>query len=267
MQLPAANQSSQAYRRFNPHPAREPSATPNHAAPHLELHVSILTRPVSRVQRRPLVTWRCSVPVSILTRPVSRVQRHPTGRTSGPYHARFNPHPAREPGATLGLRSWRCRHPVSILTRPVSRVQRGCAGRMTPAISSFNPHPAREPSATPHLFPTDTATLRVSILTRPVSRVQHKSAVDVADTGHGVSILTRPVSRVQHLPSFCPRSGHRLVSILTRPVSRVQLLAAPALNRHRPSFNPHPAREPGATMWRRRIPVPVQRLFQSSPGP
>ena len=86
----------------------------------------------------------------------------------------FNPHPAREPGAThtvTSLGDFNIR--VSILTRPVSRVQQWDG------------------------YVADQGGRRVSILTRPVSRVQR-----FVDRGNGfwhfdVSILTRPVSRVQ----------------------------------------------------------------------
>ena len=86
--------------------------------------------------------------VSILTRPVSRVQLVIVRASHcGPFC--FNPHPAREPGATTTPLSTSRSMIVSILTRPVSRVQhRGCWTK-TKTASGFNPHPAREPGATP----------------------------------------------------------------------------------------------------------------------
>ena len=60
---------------FNPHPAREPGATRPMLLIAVATSVSILTRPVSRVQPCAQYDGRFGdVVVSILTRPVSRVQ-------------------------------------------------------------------------------------------------------------------------------------------------------------------------------------------------
>ena len=136
---------------FNPHPAREPGATVEaRPVPDIGLQVSILTRPVSRVQhRRGRGHLRDAVSVSILTRPVSRVQRCGVAASRHPSTG-FNPHPAREPGATT-VNSTRETNgiAVSILTRPVSRVQRTTLVHTSSLDPCFNPHPAREPGATP----------------------------------------------------------------------------------------------------------------------
>ena len=181
----------------------------------------------------PAIMFQCQcvashLPVSILTRPVGRVQRAcpvPNVQSLGgfnPHPARgpsatptalpsssavgsgFNPHPARGPSAT------RCRWP-----------------RRSPP-RGFNPHPARGPSAT-------CLNTAVSILTRPVGRVHRTQQFAAArmfqsspgpwaecngtvrNAGHPVSILTRPVGRVQ-----VAWNGAQRVSILTRPVGRVQ---------------------------------------------
>ena len=135
--------------------------------------------------------------VSILTRPEGRVQPHRTssvslslnwfqsspgqkagcnldsGAINGTDIHRFNPHPARRPGATLHLlmdhpdvkvsiltrpegrvqRAHKAakrgnRHNVSILTRPEGRVQRPRRLAYAAADRCFNPHPARRPGAT-----------------------------------------------------------------------------------------------------------------------
>ena len=85
--------------------------------------VSILTRPEGRVQHRPRAGARRVPPVSILTRPEGRVQP-PSGVWSAGSQHRFNPHPARRPGATPGSR------------------------HVCPPTVCFNPHPARRPGAT-----------------------------------------------------------------------------------------------------------------------
>ena len=107
--------------------------------------------------------------VSILTRPESRVLRSMSGLPA-PRPYRFNPHPARKPGATGASPPPRCLLTVSILTRPESRV-------LPPA--------ARAVVGSPW----------VSILTRPESRVLRHRRV-LQRLGEAVSILTRPESRV-----------------------------------------------------------------------
>ena len=118
---------SQGQRSFNPHPARRPGAR---APPSTgcdsqgQIRVSILTRPEGRVQV-PIgafigVKQPC---VSILTRPEGRVQGRGLVR-NGLRLRGFNPHPARRPGASIGLPVVRVSGiAVSILTRPEGRVQ------------------------------------------------------------------------------------------------------------------------------------------------
>ena len=135
--------------------------------------VSILTRPVGRVQHHGLELRRPHIGVSILTRPVGRVQLtiSPSASTAP---TSFNPHPARGPSATswAGTLMDGCSVAVSILTRPVGRVQlrkiiaemvsynefqsspgpwaecNRTAGPRPRRSCCFNPHPARGPSAT-----------------------------------------------------------------------------------------------------------------------
>ena len=108
---------------FNPHPARRPGATTRRRDGPAVFCVSILTRPEDRVQLVRLTTFiGTDLTVSILTRPEDRVQRGTRARMAR--RRRFNPHPARRPGATS--------------SRGV--IPRGRRG--------FNPHPARRPGAT-----------------------------------------------------------------------------------------------------------------------
>ena len=158
---------------FNPHPARSPSATPcPQYGDTKSTHVSILTRPVGRVQRCGVVASPCPSTgfnphparrpsatarrfghpgglqtVSILTRPVSRVQRRNMSRDrqSVPLVSILTRPVSRVQRRNMS-RDRQSVPLVSILTRPVSRVQRRnpCPARSV----CFNPHPAREPSAT-----------------------------------------------------------------------------------------------------------------------
>ena len=84
--------------------------------------VSILTRPEGRVQPVRQVPLVAGIGVSILTRPEGRVQLQRRLHFRHPF--RFNPHPARGPGATS--------------TGTIYNLRR----------AGFNPHPARGPGAT-----------------------------------------------------------------------------------------------------------------------
>ena len=249
--------------------------------------------------------------VSILTRPVGRVQRVATV-TVIERQIGFNPHPARGPSATRdALERLHAPPPVSILTRPVGRVQRwtrwtarcwpafvsiltrpvgrvqrkACATCIyrkefqsspgpwaecnlphTPMISlpfCFNPHPARGPSATARCSAASTSSSLFQSSPGPWAECN-----DVADNPLGgcvdVSILTRPVGRVQLAGS----SNFQLnihVSILTRPVGRVQPVAGGAVVRSTVvSILTRPVgRVQHVGQGHRQHP----HLFQSSPGP
>ena len=208
---------------FNPHAARRPGATarvpPMSAAPG---EVSILTRPSGRVQPSNERRFDKPCPVSILTRPEGRVQP-PPGTARGSACPRFNPHPARRPGATTptgatynqsvavsippgqkaGCNTARASDGpgplvhVSILTRPSGRVQQRNSRRRQHAV------------------------LVVSILTRPEGRVQHRHQPRYRGPPVDVSILTRPEGRVQRAGPLL-QTCQMAVSILTRPSGRVQ---------------------------------------------
>ena len=110
---------------FNPHPAREPSATHRRCCRTPSCGCCFNPHPA----REPSATW-------------------PT-YSSSRFSGCFNPHPAREPSATSAGRGAGDAAAVSILTRPVSRVQRTARSMGSSSSTGFNPHPAREPSATP----------------------------------------------------------------------------------------------------------------------
>ena len=108
--------------------------------------------------------------VSILTRPEGRVLPTAAGGVASTAR-RFNPHPARRPGATElcpPIANYRRRfnpHPARRPGATPAAVVAQLAGR------SFNPHPARRPGATPSTASRTASLPPVSILTRPEGRV------------------------------------------------------------------------------------------------
>ena len=116
------------------------------------LIVSILTRPEGRVQRAPGRCCLREAEVSILTRPEGRVQPG----IAGDYAAsgtRFNPHPARRPGAT-GRDAPATAAESAFQSSPGQKA--GCnrlPSRECPDRDGFNPHPARRPGATVLVLP------------------------------------------------------------------------------------------------------------------
>ena len=177
---------------------------------------------------------------------------------------------------------------VSILTRPEGRVLLAvmmCSKSMT---LSFNPHPARRPGATRTLTEEYTPR-RVSILTRPEGRVLHRASPSPC-APQRVSILTRPEGRVlRRGRSYASRIARRFqsspgpkagcyncrASAQLRGCQRFQSSPGPkagcyarwsSASSSSSSFNPHPARRPGAT-FRKRTCWSLNFPFQSSPGP
>ncbi len=206
----------------------------------------------------------------------------------------FNPHPARGPGAAVVEAAHeQVVMPVSILTRPGGRVllddlERLSAarkrvsiltrpgGRVLPLLLALgrpyiiefqsSPGPGAGCCWPPVADPAQSHL--VSILTRPGGRVLRESnscwvicssrfqsspgpgagccrreAIDTYNDACRVSILTRPGGRV--LPAQCPIAHGPPTS----------------------SFNPHPARGPGAAGEGIRDRVVAMEQFQSSPGP
>ena len=85
--------------------------------------------------------------VSILTRPEGRVLP-PAGRPAPPPTSRFNPHPARRPGATW-VTDPASAIPIAFQSSPGPKA--GCYARRpsrASGMTGFNPHPARRPGAT-----------------------------------------------------------------------------------------------------------------------
>ena len=119
--------------------------------------VSILTRPVGRVQREAGQARTVAHPVSILTRPVGRVQ--PPRRNPGPAVQRpcFNPHPARGPGATImrRRRSGSTKSGFQSSPGPWAGCNAIARYRYSQPSASFNPHPARGPGATASVSPSE----------------------------------------------------------------------------------------------------------------
>jgi len=89
--------------------------------------------------------------VSTLTRPEDRVRPF-TGRLVAHEPRRFNPHPARRPGATNNIRSEGDRdHVVSTLTRPEDRVRQARKG-LGAFILPFQPSPGPKTGCDPLRF-------------------------------------------------------------------------------------------------------------------
>ena len=159
---------------------------------------------------------------------------------------RFNPLPAREPGAT------------------------SAAFTDLPAASLFQSSPGPRAGSNAEAIAVALIRDEVSILSRPASREQREVARELGITP-AVSILSRPASREQPCGRCCVCNEPGGVSILSRPASREQLTrrirrfsfggfqsspgpragsnAAGNLSRTVGAccFNPLPAREPGAT--------------------
>ncbi len=166
---PAMRASGYSRCCFNPRPARGPGATPRRWHRHAGrvVGVSILARPEGRALPCPRQDRRQRQGVSILARPEGRALRpedaervcnhevsilaRPEGRAlqdDGPEEpallTRFNPRPARGPGATSAS-SWMRdlpRDDVSILARPEGRaLHAGAPSRITMHMFQSSPGP------------------------------------------------------------------------------------------------------------------------------
>ena len=181
--------------------------------------VSILTRPLGRMQLgwvQAILRWE---QVSILTRPLGRMQLlDPSGvAVRGQVSILTRPLGRMQPvgGGPLGVFC-----AVSILTRPLGRMQQPCQCHGQ------------------HHY-------RVSILTRPLGRMQLRGD-DIVRIVDQVSILTRPLGRMQRR-----RHGHRPGGIgrfnphpAFGPDATSAVTGIPTF---RSGFNPHPAFGPDAT--------------------
>ena len=121
-------------------------------------------------------------------------------RAGSPCPSCFNPHPARRPGATSHSGTT---DPLASVFQSSPGPKAGCnarpvVGSATPC-SGFNPHPARRPGAT-----LSHSSGRLRNLNQfqsspgPEGRVQLDDFDRIVGYGFGVSILTRPEGRVQH---------------------------------------------------------------------
>ena len=156
---------------------------------------------------------------------------------------RFNPHPARGPGAACRPRRYlRRRHLVSILTRPGGRVLR------QPLDRRSDQH------------------LGVSILTRPGGRVLR--SVDAVTNGTVNWFQSSPGPGAGCCSGTHERQRARVdtVSILTRPGGRVLRTCARPATSICSGFNPHPARGPGAASMPIRNGVPTFEGFNPHPA-
>ena len=210
--------------RFNPRPARRPGAPGRHVRQiHRGLEVSILARPEGRALLCVLVGRRYRPHVSILARPEGRALRSPRRGSAARSRDRFNPRPARRPGApVLDLRDSVAQRQVSILARPEGR-----------ALHSEPERPAPEGRG-------------VSILARPEGRALPADARRHHPGAVPVSILARPEGRA--LPGPITVQGSPADLFQSSPGPKAGRSSHPAAGpRRRPSgFNPRPARRPGA---------------------
>ena len=185
-------------------------------------------------------------------------------RPSSADRPRFNPRPARRPGAA-NARLWMALVDVAFQSSPGPKAGRclwvvdrwsasiefqsspgpkagRCSGapRSPTAGSGFNPRPARRPGAASLPSPASSGTAMFQSSPGPKAG-RCLVTRDVDGSGRQVSILARPEGRALHQPR--PRqAGVDDVSILARPEGRAL---------HSPSL----------------LPTSSPKLFQSSPGP
>ena len=164
-----------------------------------------------------------------------------TGRCKTSPAAGFNPRPARRPSAAREWAPVVLGWPVSILARPEGRALPCHPPNTGRSRHSFNPRPARRPGAARPETQLHEGRETVSILARPEGRALLVVGVVAGRCGMRVSILARPEGRALLGRDSCWSPDHR-------------------------SFNPRPARRPGAARPPRRVGSPVE-AFQSSPGP
>ena len=304
--------------RFNPRPARGPGAavkcfvgpptlppfqsSPGPRAGRCERdkrvaaagpRVSILARPAGRALPKTRLPWavaswpfqsspgpragRCRLvppPLGTLFHPFQSSPGPRAGRcastawdAAAPCPSRFNPRPARGPGAAPPPRA-----PTSSTCR------------------RFNPRPARGPGAATHR-PIRSAQQKefqsspgpragrcdlrrrrprregdVSILARPAGRAL-RSASTTRDSRSSSSFNPRPARGPGAAVGHEPAVAHLLrVSILARPAGRALLLCRDRCRGTVAGFNPRPARGPGAALALV-LHVTSREAFQSSPGP
>ena len=283
-------------RSFNPHPARGPGAAGLGGRVRERVDVSILTRPGGRVlPPSPTQPQPARANVSILTRPGGRVLPSAT-KLQCRRRNRFNPHPARGPGAAA-RGTLRCAPPRSFNPHPargpgaavrnlsdaydVTVFQSspgpgaGCCSTETSSIacsSEFQSSPGPGAGCCMHQVVDEVISeIRFQSSPGPGAGVLHRRRNGADAHPRPVSILTRPGGRVLPFVTTIESPTLKPVSILTRPGGRVLLTGGgdgladasafqsspgpgagccrssqAARTTRRTSFNPHPARGPGA---------------------
>ena len=264
-------------RRFNPRPARGPGAASVEVTGTVTVGhwVSILARPAGRALHRPTVRHQHRKRrVSILARPAGRalparvvpnpraattvsILARPAGRALPPTRTPLLGHVvavsilARPAGRALPSAS--CRAPSSapkFQSSPGPRAGRclvRSARRRHPA-AKFQSSPGPRAGRCPVPHPKTPSTTRVSILARPAGRALLDDGRRVL-AGHAVSILARPAGRA--LPPSSPAPASRASSFNPRPARGPGAAGAHCACKRRrlSSFNPRPARGPGAATY------------------
>ena len=253
--------------RFNPRPARRPGATALRVErPPLFVGVSILAQPEGRARHPAILVGGHHVAVSILAQPEGRARRarahrveatgrvfqsSPSpkagrdgrGRTGRPARddARFNPRPARRPGATRPARDdARTGGVVSILAQP--------EGRARPD--------ARDLLLLGDLFQSSPS---------PKAGRDSRSSRRSSDRRR-VSILAQPEGRARLVIGFVAGGGDNTFQSSPSPKAGRDDRRRRGTRAFRLRFNPRPARRPGATHRAERKDR-YHAPFQSSPSP
>ncbi len=263
-ELPCNRETGEGGGGFNPLPARRPGATPAGRRAANPYPVSILSQPEGRELLVLVLMAHQACRVSILSQPEGRelretaynllrrikFQSSPSPKAGsyakthlyrGPPKC-FNPLPARRPGATEIVRDHDRRIVVSILSQPEGRELRDVA-ILTWVKDSFNPLPARRPGAT--LVHSKFAKIRRSFNPLPARRPGATPEVQQAMERALVSILSQPEGRELHNRHtiFSARAAFQSSPSPKAGSYKIHV----ALYGQVESFNPLPARRPGAT--------------------
>ena len=201
---------------------------------------------MGRVQLRTFCHKALPPKVSILTRPVGRVQRQKWFDVVCRHQACFNPHPARGPSATGDDHGHDdADEGVSILTRPVGRVQRrdGPTGCRTDRRFQSSPGPWAECNS--RCIEMMSSSFRFQ--SSPGPWAECNGALLRLRAPRPVSILTRPVGRVQLALHYMASKTLVLFQSSPGPWAECNWRCTTWPARRWCCFNPHPARGPSAT--------------------
>ena len=208
-------------------------------------HVSILARPEGRALPSCVMAQRTQS-LAFQSSPGPKAGRCRVRRSGGPRRRRFNPRPARRPGAAGSGDREVLAVGVSILARPEGRALRSRCTSSTTTTRCFNPRPARRPGAA-RTSRCGAGRRPRSFNPRPARRPGAAGGVGVRSADRTLCFNPRPARRPGAArPQPKPHRGPPRVSILARPEGRA-LRPAPRIPGRRPRcFNPRPARRPGA---------------------